>query len=122
MRDLFWKAVNTVTRPLAGYAPWWVLLQTTGRRTGKPRFTPLANAPFDGQTLCFLSVYGETSAFVMNIRANPTVRVKRRGHSLHGAAEVVDPTPEMIANLGRYARWVLLRIASDPKIVKIAVA
>lgn len=113
--------MNAFIRPIAGYAPWWLLLETTGRRTGKSRLTPLANAPFDGRTLCILSVYGEASAFVKNSRATPTVRVKRRGRWLNGAAEVVDPTPEMVARLGRYARWVLFRFASDPRILRVTV-
>jgi len=118
----FWKAVNPFTRPFAGYAPWWVLVETTGRRTGKPRRTPLAGAPFDESTLSVLSVYGDTSAFAKNIRANPVVRIQRRGRWLGGTAELLDPTPETIAQLGRYARWILLRISSRPKIVRVTVS
>lgn len=117
----FWKAVNPLTRPFAGYVPWWVLVETTGRRTGEQRLTPLANAPFDGSTLSLLSVYGDSSAFVKNIGVNPVVRVKRRGQWLSGTAELLDPTPETVARLGLYARWVLLRIASDPKILLVTV-
>lgn len=106
-------------RPLAGYAPWWLLLQTTGHRTGLARVTPLGNGPFDGETICVLSVYGERSAYVKNVRADPRVRVKRRGRWLEGLADVVDPTPETVARLGRYPRWVLLRLASDPKIIRV---
>ena len=118
----FWKVVNPLTRPFAGYAPWWVLLETTGRRTGKARCTPLAGAPFDGSALSVLSVYGDTSAFVNNIRANPVVRVQRRGRWLSGTAELLDPTPETIARLGRYARWILLHMSSQPKIVRVTVS
>lgn len=116
---LFWKLLNPFTRPLAGYAPWWVLLQTTGRRTGQLRLTPLASSPFDGQMLCLLSVYGDRSAFVKNIRAHPVVRVKRRGSWFDGKAEVLEPTPETVARLGRYSRSALLRFASEPMIVKV---
>jgi deazaflavin-dependent oxidoreductase (nitroreductase family) len=94
-------------------------VETTGRRAGKPRLTPLANAPFDGSTLYVLAVYGDASAFVKNLRANPVVRVKRRGRWRIGAAELLDPTPEAVARLGLYARWVLLRIGDNPKIVKM---
>lgn len=65
--------------------------------TGRRRLTPLANGRFDGGTLSVLSVYGDSSAFVKNICANPAVRVKRRGRWLDGSAEVVDPTPENVA-------------------------
>lgn len=116
-----WLVVNTFTRPFAGYAPWWALLETTGRRSGKRRLTPLAGAPFDGCTLSLLAGYGDASAFVKNIRDDPTVRVKRRGRWLHGTAELLDPTPATIASLGTYARRVLLRVGTDPKVVKITV-
>lgn len=115
----FWLVVNSFTRPLAGYAPWWALLETTGRRSRKRRLTPLAGAPFDGSTLSLLAGYGDASAFVKNIRDDPTVRVKRRGRWLNGTAELLDPTPEAVASLGAYARRVLLRIGTDPKVVKI---
>ena len=95
---------------------------TTGRHTGKQHLTPLANGPFDGRTLSVLAVYGDSAAFVKNLRANPVVRVMRRGHWLTGTAELLDPTPAAVARLGRYARWGLLRIASNPKIVKVTVA
>lgn len=117
----FWKTINPLTRPFAGYAPWWVVLETTGHRTGRRRLTPLANAPFDGSALSLLSVYGMRSAFVKNIRANAVVRVKRRGRWLDGTVELLDPTPDATAQLGLYARSVLLRISSEPKVLKVTV-
>ncbi len=119
--ERFWKTINPLTRPLAGYAPWWVVIESTGRRTGTARRTPLANAPLKGSVLSVLSVYGDSAAFVKNIRANPRVRVKRRGRWLDGSAEVVDASPQAVADLGLYARHVLIRIGSDPKIVRIAI-
>jgi deazaflavin-dependent oxidoreductase (nitroreductase family) len=121
MTTRFWKTVNPGVRPLAGIAPWWVLLETTGSRTGQSRRTPLAGSPFDGETLRVLSVYGEQAAFVKNIRVRPAVRVKRRGTWMNGDAVVVDPTPATVACLGWYARRVLLRIGTDPKIIEITV-
>lgn len=115
----FWKVINPLTRSLAGFAPWWVLLETTGRRTGQRRLTPLAGSPFDGSTLFVLAGYGEASAFVKNLQAEPRVRIKRRGRWLSGNAELLDPTPDAVRRLGRYARLVLMRVGSDPKIVKV---
>ena len=119
--ERFWKAINPLTRPLAGYAPWWVVVETTGRRTGAPRRTPLANAPLKGSVLSVLSVYGDAAAFVKNIRANPTVRVKRRGRWSHASAAVVDAAPEAVAELGFYARFVLIRFGRDPKVVRLTI-
>jgi hypothetical protein len=71
--------------------------------------------------LSFLAAYGEASAFVKNIRANPVVRVKRRGRWVTGTAEVLDPTPASIERLGFYPKRILLRVGSDPKVVRVAV-
>ncbi len=119
--ERFWKTINPLTRPLAGYVPWWVLLETTGRRTGTRRRSPLASGPLRGSELSLLSVYGDSSAFVRNIRANPRVRVKRRGRWIDGRADVVAASPEALAQLGLYARHVLIRIGSDPKVVRLTI-
>jgi deazaflavin-dependent oxidoreductase (nitroreductase family) len=87
---LFWKIVNPITRGLAGYMPWWVLLETTGRRTGKRRLTPFANGPFDGRSLSVIAVHGEHSGFAHNIAADPHVRLKRRGRWRSGTASFVE--------------------------------
>lgn len=118
----FWKTVNHLTVPVAGYAPWWVLLETTGVRTGLPRLTPLSNGPLNDGTLSLLAVYGDTAAFVRNARANPTLRVKRRGRWHEGVAEICEPTPNTIDALGIYARRVLLRIGTGAKILQITLA
>jgi deazaflavin-dependent oxidoreductase (nitroreductase family) len=120
--ERFWKTVNPLIRPLAGFAPWWVLLETTGHRTGARRRTPLVNGPLDGSVLSVLSVYGDSAVFVKNIRANPRVRVKRRGRWREGTVEVIEVTSETVADLGLYARRVLLRIASDPKVVRVTIS
>ena len=119
--ERFWKTLNPLTRPIAGYAPWWVLVETTGRLTGKQRRTPLANAPLKSSEISVLSVYGDSAAFVKNIRANPRVRLKRRGRWFDGTAEVVEASPETVAQLGMYARRVLVRMGSDPKVVRVTV-
>jgi F420H(2)-dependent quinone reductase len=50
-----WRIIDPATRLLAGNTPWWVLIETVGRRTGKPRRTPLASGPFDGDTTWLIS-------------------------------------------------------------------
>jgi hypothetical protein len=65
----FWRIVNPVTRPAAGLVPWWVILETKGRRSGKPRPVPLARGPVDGHIAWLISVHGETAWFARNIDA-----------------------------------------------------
>lgn len=118
--ERFWKTINPLTRPLAGYVPWWVVVETTGRNSGVPRRTPLANAPQKGSAISVLSVYGESAAFVKNLRADPSVRIKRRGRWRQATAEVVDVTPDTVSHLGLYARTVLIRLGRDPKVVQLS--
>jgi hypothetical protein len=55
---MFWRIVNPPTRQIAGFVPWWALLETRGRQTGKPRTIPLARGPVDGDVVCLNSVHG----------------------------------------------------------------
>ena len=73
-------------------APGWVLLTTTGRRTGLPREVLLPCERFPG-ALLLISTYGSRSDWIRNIRRNPQpwihayfqgARARRRGND-HGA-------------------------------------
>jgi len=73
---ILWRLVNPPTRPLAGVAPWWVPLETRGRRTGLSRTTPLARGPVDGDVVWLASVHGRNADWVRNLEATPEVRIK----------------------------------------------
>ena len=67
----------------AGIAPrGFALIETTGRRTGQRRLTPVGNG-LDGDVFWLISEHGRRSAYVKNLLANPDVRVKvgRRWYS-----------------------------------------
>jgi len=115
----FWKVLNPLARPLAGFLPWWVLLETTGRRTGKRRLTPLANGPFDGQVALLIAVHGDDSAFAHNIAADPHVRLKRRGRWHAGTASLIEPDAQTLQRFSRYARSGIRTFGDAPKIVRI---
>ena len=116
---LFWKIVNPITRGFAGYMPWWVLLETTGRRTGKRRLTPFANGPFDGRSVSVIAVHGEHSGFAHNVAADPHVRLKRRGRWRSGTASFVEADHDITARFSLYARSGLRALAEDPMILRI---
>lgn len=65
------KAMFTLGLPVPGTA----LLETTGRRSGEPRRTPVTNG-LDGDTFWIVAEHGERAAYVRNIRADPRVRVR----------------------------------------------
>ena len=56
-------------------APGVVILETTGRKSGQPRRTPVGKA-IEGDTLWIVAEHGRKAGYVRNIEANPRVRVK----------------------------------------------
>jgi deazaflavin-dependent oxidoreductase (nitroreductase family) len=66
----------------------WAILETTGRRSGRRRRTPVGNG-LRGQTFWIVAEHGRRASFVRNLEANPRVRVRvgRRWHQ--GRARVV---------------------------------
>src|SRR5215472_9320543 len=58
--------------------PGDALLETTGRRTGLPRRTPVCDG-LDGERFWLVAQHGREADWVRNIEANPRVRVKVSG-------------------------------------------
>ena len=73
--------------------PGDALLETTGRRTGRPRRTPVCDGR-DGDTFWLVAQRGRRADWVANIRANPRVRVRFRTRSgvrwRAGTAHILD--------------------------------
>jgi deazaflavin-dependent oxidoreductase (nitroreductase family) len=66
--------VRTAARaglPLPGY----VILETTGRKTGEPRRVPVGKSQ-EGDTLWVIAEHGRRAAYVRNIEAQPRIRVR----------------------------------------------
>jgi deazaflavin-dependent oxidoreductase (nitroreductase family) len=60
----------------AGLAvPGIAILETTGRKSGRPRRTPVGGS-LDGDTWWIVAEHGRKAAYVRNIQADPSVRVK----------------------------------------------
>jgi deazaflavin-dependent oxidoreductase (nitroreductase family) len=89
-----------VVNPVVGLAwgmklpiPGDALLETIGRRTGQPRYTPVCDG-LDGEIFWLVSQRGRHADWVRNIEANPRVRVKVRGGPRArwraGTAHIVD--------------------------------
>jgi deazaflavin-dependent oxidoreductase (nitroreductase family) len=116
---LVWPIMNPPNRLLARSVPWWVVIETTGRRTGERRSTPLARGPIDGQTTWLISVHGRHASWVKNLKDSPTVRlpIRRRWHT--GTAAVIPYDPEIIRRFNRYARLGPATLGIDPALVRI---
>jgi deazaflavin-dependent oxidoreductase (nitroreductase family) len=73
----------------AGVAPRaFALLETTGRRTGLARHTPVGNC-LDGDTFWLIAAHGTQADYVRNLQAHPRVRVKAGGVWRAGTAVVL---------------------------------
>jgi deazaflavin-dependent oxidoreductase (nitroreductase family) len=57
--------------------PGYALLETIGRKSGKPRRTPVGNGRVGGQ-FWIVAEHGKKAGYVQNIAANSRVRVKVR--------------------------------------------
>lgn len=114
-----WRIVNPLNRRLTGIAPWWVLVETVGRRTGKPTTTPLARGPFDGEATWVISVHGRHASWVKNLEASPSVRLRLNRRWRRGIASVVPYDREIIRRFNRYARAGPATIGIDPVLIRI---
>ena len=71
-----------------GLVRGWAVLETTGRKSGQPRRTPVGNG-LDGDTFWIVAEHGRRANYVRNIEANPRVRVNVGGRWRTGVAHVL---------------------------------
>jgi len=55
--------------------PGYALLETIGRKSGKPRRTPVGNGHI-GNEFWIVAEHGKKAGYIRNIESNPRVRVK----------------------------------------------
>jgi deazaflavin-dependent oxidoreductase (nitroreductase family) len=80
---------NPVVKLVAGYVPFWALLETTGRKSGLPRRNPVGNG-LEGNTFWIVSEHGHRSQYVKNIKADPRVRLRVGRRWRTGTAHVLE--------------------------------
>jgi deazaflavin-dependent oxidoreductase (nitroreductase family) len=72
------KVLNPVVRAAVRLGlplPLVVILETRGRKSGRPRQIPVGKA-LEGDTLWVVAEHGRKASYVRNIEANPRVRVR----------------------------------------------
>jgi len=93
--------VNPLVRRRAGASGFcYALLETTGRKSGLPRQTPVGDG-LEGDTFWIVAEHGRMSHYVRNLEANPRVRVKVDGAWRTGTAHVM-PADDPIKRLAAY--------------------
>jgi deazaflavin-dependent oxidoreductase (nitroreductase family) len=88
--------------------PGTAILETTGRKSGEPRRTPVTNG-LDGDVFWIVAEHGRHASYVRNIEANPRVRLRTGLGWREGTATILpydDPRKrlEHIGELRRVAR------------------
>jgi len=104
LRDRVTKLFQkNVANRLMRAMPFQTLLETTGRKSGKPRRTPLGGQRI-GNEFWFVSEFGERSEYVKNIKANPNVRVRLNGRWHDGVAHLLpdDDPHERLRSLPKF--------------------
>ena len=94
----------------SGLLRGWAILETTGRRSGKRRRTPVGNG-LQGDTFWIVAEHGRRAGYVRNIETDPRVRVRigRRWHA--GTAHVLpdDDPRERQRAIGRRINAIAVR-------------
>ena len=86
-----------------------LLLTTTGRKSGKPRVTPLQYEEIDGDYYVG-AARGYKSDWVRNIQQDPIVKVRVKSEQFHGYAKIItDP--------GRIAMFLAYRYQRHPRMM-----
>jgi deazaflavin-dependent oxidoreductase (nitroreductase family) len=116
----WWRIANPPTRLLAGLAPWWVLLETTGNKTGRRRRTPLAVGPMEADRVWLIAVHGRRSGWVRNLEASPAVRLKHRRRWRDGTASTHPMDAVPLERFNAYARSGPRLLGMDPLLVRIS--
>ncbi|OBI41499.1 nitroreductase [Mycobacterium kyorinense] len=86
-RRIVHTAQRLVVNPVGRQLPV-TMLETIGRKTGQPRRTAVGGRVIDNQ-FWMVSEHGDRSHYVLNIKANPAVRVRVHGRWRSGTAHLL---------------------------------
>jgi deazaflavin-dependent oxidoreductase (nitroreductase family) len=108
------KAAATAGLPLFGYA----ILETTGRRSGQLRRTPVGPA-VEGNVVWIVAEHGRRAGYVRNLEANSHVRIRLGRRWRSGTARVVPDDDVRQRTRGRLNGLVVRVMGSDLLTVRI---
>jgi deazaflavin-dependent oxidoreductase (nitroreductase family) len=75
---------------LGGLVPWWVMLVTTGRRSGRPRRVVLDVIRREGDRIWVVAADGKRADWVRNLMADPHLEVWHRRRRYRAIARLLD--------------------------------
>jgi deazaflavin-dependent oxidoreductase (nitroreductase family) len=114
------RIVNPITRPFLNRGVWpktQALLETTGRKSGLPRRTPVGNG-LRGNAFWIVTEHGFAADYVKNIQKDPDVRVKVGSRWHDGVAEILpdDDPYQRLRWLRRPVNDTLLRLVGTEQV------
>lgn len=100
----------------------WVLLETTGRKSGEKRTTPVGNG-LRGDVFWVVTEHGYASHYVKNIQADPRVRIKVPGLGWRAGTATILPDDDPYERI----RWLkrplndaaLLAVGTEQLVVRV---
>jgi deazaflavin-dependent oxidoreductase (nitroreductase family) len=117
------RLLNPVVRRAVerGWAPpGYAILETTGRRSGAPRRTPVGEGR-RGDSFWIVAEHGRRAGYVRNIEANPSVRVFTGRRWRTGTARVLpdDDPRERQRDLPRLNALMVRAVGTDLLTIRI---
>jgi deazaflavin-dependent oxidoreductase (nitroreductase family) len=109
-----------VANPVMRRLPFQTLLETTGRKSGQPRRTPVGGSRV-GDQFWFVSEFGDKSQYIRNIKANPDVRVRINGRWHTGLAHLMpdDDPHERLKSLPQFNSFGVRTFGSNLLTVRV---
>ena len=118
-RQVVHRVQRLVVNPVGRQLPV-TMLETTGRKSGQPRHTPVGGRLVDNQ-FWMVSEHGDHSDYVRNIKANPTVRLRIGGQWRRGTAHLLpdDDPQQRLGNLPRLNSAVVRLMGSELLTIRV---
>ncbi|HEX3613912.1 MAG TPA: nitroreductase/quinone reductase family protein [Sporichthyaceae bacterium] len=114
------KVQKYVANPLMRKVPIQILLETTGRKSGEPRRTPIGGRTVDN-AFWMVAEFGTNSQYVKNIEADPEVRVRVRGRWHSGTAYLLpdDDARARLRSLPKFNSAAVKTVGTDLLTIRI---
>ena len=118
-RRIVHTAQRLVVNPVGRRLPF-PMLETIGRKSGQPRRTAIGGRVI-GNQFWMVSEHGEHSHYVLNIKANPVVRVRIRGKWRGGTAHLLpgDDVNERLRSLPGFNSALVRLMGSDLLTIRV---
>jgi deazaflavin-dependent oxidoreductase (nitroreductase family) len=109
-----------VANPVTLRLPTQVVLETTGRKTGLPRRTPVGGRVVNRQ-FWLVAGDGETANYVRNIKADNAVRLRIKGRWRRGTAVLLpdDDAALRLKQLPRFNSAMVRALGTTPLTVRV---